>query len=72
MGFSSPLSWVLLAKERKRKENKRRKKKEEKERREEDEVSRKLRLGKYPNFSLFVLSVFLFELGLKLVFIDWL
>ena len=47
--------WVLLAKERKREEKKRRKKKEEKERREEEKVARKLRLGKYPNFSLFVL-----------------
>ena len=44
VGCSSPLSWVLLAKERKREENKRRKKKEEKERRKEDKVSRKLRL----------------------------
>ena len=44
LGCSSPLSWVLLAKERKREEKKRRKKKE-----------RKLRLGNYPIFSLFVL-----------------
>ena len=55
VGCSSPLSWVLLAKERKREEKKIRKKKEKKERREEDKVSRKLRLGNYPNFSLFVL-----------------
>ena len=55
VGCFSPLSWVLLAKERNREENKRRKKKEEKERREEEKVSRKLRLGNYPNFSLFVL-----------------
>ena len=55
VGCSSPLSWVLLAKERKREEKKRRKKKEKKERREEEKVSRKLRLGNYPNFSLFVL-----------------
>ena len=53
VGCSSPLSWVLLAKERKREEKKRRKKKEEKGRKEEDKVSRKLRLGNYPNFSLF-------------------
>ena len=39
---SSPLSWVLLAKEREREENKRRKKKKKK-RREEEKVSKKLR-----------------------------
>ena len=33
----------------------RRKEKEEKERREEEKVSRKLRLGNYPNFSFFIL-----------------
>ena len=55
MSCSSPLSWVLLAKERKSEEKKRRKKKEEKERREEDKVSKKLRLENYPNFSLFIL-----------------
>ena len=55
VGCSSPLSWVLLSKERKREEKKRRKKKEEKERRDEDKVSRKLRLGNYPNFSIFFL-----------------
>ena len=55
MGCSSPLSWVLLAKERKSEEKNRRKKKEEKERREEEKVLRKLRLENYPNFSFFVL-----------------
>ena len=50
----------------KRKKVEERKKEEEKERREEEKVSRKLRLGNYPNFSLFVL---LFELGLMLVLI---
>ena len=44
VGCSSPLSWALLAKERKREKKKRRKKKEEKDRREEEKVSRKLRL----------------------------
>ena len=85
VGCSSPLSWVLLAKEKKREEKKRRKKKEEKERREEKKVSRKLRLGNYPNFKkkkeekerkLISPSLFCcfccFELGLKLVLIDWL
>ena len=38
------------------------KKKEEKKRREEKKVLRKLRLGNYPNFSLFVL-LFLFVLS---------
>ena len=33
VGCSSPLSWVLLAKERKREEKKRKKKKEEREKR---------------------------------------
>ena len=59
VGCFSPLSWVLLAKERKREEKKRMKKKEEKETRDEDNVSRKLRLGNYPNFSLFVLLLLL-------------
>ena len=44
----------------------RRKKKEEKERREEGNVSRKLRLGNYRNFSPLFCC---FELGLKLVLI---
>ena len=48
------------------------KNKKEKERREEDKVSRKLRVGNYHNFSLFVLIFCWFELGLKLVLIDWL
>ena len=72
VGCSSPMSWVLLAKERKREEKKRRKKKEEKERREEEKVSRKLRLGNYHNFYLFFCCFCWFELGLKLVLIDWL
>ena len=55
VGCSSSLSWVLLAKERKREEKKRMKKKEDKKRRDEEKVSRKLRLGNYPNFSIFVL-----------------
>ena len=41
----------------KREEKKRMKKKEEKGRRGKDKVSRKLRLGNYPNFSFFVLLV---------------
>ena len=41
--------------ESRRKEEGRRKKKKEKERREEEKVSGKLRLGNYPNLSLFIL-----------------
>ena len=87
MGCSSPLSWVLLAKEKKREEKKRRKKKEERRGREKrgKEGSRKLRLGNYNNFKkkkeekerkLISPSLFCcfccFELGLKLALIDWL
>ena len=51
---------------RKKVEERKKKEKRKETRRDEEKVSRKLRLGNYSNFSLFVL---LFELGLKLVLI---